>query len=225
MLNWAVRYFPILRVLRRYAFGTGTVLEVGSGSFGLARFYRGQVVGCDVNFPDPPQDNMLPVRCSGTRLPFTDCSFEAVVASDVLEHVAPELRREVIHEALRVTRRMAVFAFPSGEDAHAMDERFLDFHRKRGISPPPWLQEHVQYPFPEKDLFLGLVDGWTIESYGNEHVRFHDWVNHGEMSRYWGAVFRASLRFTPRLLEAGLRLMDRAPFYRIIVIATRRTKE
>lgn len=225
MLNWAVRYFPILRVLRRQAAGAGTILEVGSGSFGLAHFYGGQVVGCDVSFPQPPKDNMLPVRCSGTALPFADSSFDAVVASDVLEHVPPALRRQVINEALRVTRKLAVFAFPSGGDAHAADERFLDFHRKHSIPPPPWLQEHMQYPFPEKDLFQGFVGGWTVKSYGNEHLRFHDWVNHGEVSRYWGAVFRACLRFAPRLLEAALRLTDRAPFYRMIVVVTRRTME
>jgi len=225
LLNWAVRYFPILRVLKRHAVGEGRILEVGSGCFGLAHFYRGQVVGCDLSFPYPTQDNLLPVRCSGARLPFADSSFEAVVASDVLEHIPPELRRQVISEALRVTRKLAVFAFPCGGDAHALDEGFLQFHLKHGIPPPPWLQEHVQYAFPAKDLFEGFADGWTVESYGNEHLRFHDWVNHGEISRYWGALFRACLRFTPRLLEAGLRLTDRAPFYRMIVVVTRRTME
>lgn len=197
MLNWAVRYFPILRVLRRHAADSGPILEIGSGSYGLAHFYRGQVVGCDLNFPDVPEDNMLPVRCSGTRLPFADSSFEAVVASDVLEHVPPDLRLPVVDEALRVTGKLAVFAFPCGKEAHALDEAFLDFHRRRGTRPPPWLEEHVLYPFPEPDLFRGFGERWEVASFGNEHLWFHDWVNRREMSPTWDRVFRACLRFSP----------------------------
>jgi len=221
MLNWAVRYFPILRTLRRHGADTGLILEIGSGSFGLAHFYRGYIVGCDVSFPDLPEKNILAVRCSGTRLPFTDFTFEAVVTSDVLEHVSPDLRLPLINEALRVTRKLAVFAFPCGKDAHALDERFLDSLRRRSIPAPPWLEEHMHYPFPEQDLFRGLGEAWKVESFGNEHLRFHDWVNRKEMSYRWCRVFRACLRFTPRLLEAALRWADRAPFYRVIVVVTR----
>lgn len=225
MLNWAVRYFPILRVLEMQVRDGGPVLEIGSGSFGLAHFYHGRVVGCDVNFPYVPEKNMLPVRCRGTRLPFADSSFEAVVASDMLEHVPPNLRLEVINEALRVTRKLAVFAFPCGNDAHALDERFLDLLRRRNMPPPSWLEEHMQYVFPEQDLFRGFGDGWKVESFGNEYLRFHDWVNRREMSYAWNLLFRACLRLAPGLVEAGLRWMDRAPFYRMIFVVSRQTSQ
>jgi len=225
LLNWAVRYFPILKVLRRHAADAGPILEIGSGSFGLAHFYRGQIVGCDVNFPDVPENNMLPVRCSGTRLPFADSSFEAVVASDVLEHVPPDLRLQVINEALRVTRKLAVFAFPCGKDAHALDEKIMDVHRTRNMPPPPWLEEHMQFAFPEENLFRALGGGWEVESFGNEHLRFHEWVIRSEMSSTWPVVFRACLRFTPRLIETTLSWADRPPFYRMIVVVTRRTSQ
>jgi len=225
LLNWAVRYFPILRVLKRHVVGTGLILEVGSGSFGLAHFHRGEIVGCDVNFPGVAERNMLPVRCSGTQLPFPDSSFEAVVASDVLEHVPPDLRSEVVNEALRVARKLAVFAFPCGKEAHAVDEKFLDFCRRRKLPPPSWLEEHMRYPFPEQGLLRGLGDGWKVEGFGNEQLCFHDWVNRREMSYIWNVVFRACLRFIPQLVEAGLRLADRAPFYRMILVVSRQTSQ
>ena len=40
--------------------------------------------------------------------------FAAVVASDVLEHVPPQHRLTVVKEALRVTRKVAIFGFPAG---------------------------------------------------------------------------------------------------------------
>lgn len=201
------------------------VLEIGSGSFGLAHFYHGRIVGCDLSFPDVPSKNMLPVRCSGTRLPFADSSFEAVVASDVLEHVPPDARSEVINEALRVARKLAVFAFPCGKDARALDEKFLSFYRKRGAQPPPWLEEHMQFAFPEGDLFRDLGGSWEVDSFGNEHLRFHEWVNHREISYTWNLLFQACLRLAPGLVEAALRWADRAPFYRMIFVVSRRTSQ
>jgi hypothetical protein len=37
MLNWAARYFPIARMLKRYLNSTDAVLEIASGSDGLKR--------------------------------------------------------------------------------------------------------------------------------------------------------------------------------------------
>src|SRR2546430_5362269 len=45
------------------------------------------------------------VRASGTALPFATGVFDLGVCLDVLEHVDPSLRSEVISEALRVIRR------------------------------------------------------------------------------------------------------------------------
>ena len=146
-------------------------------------------------------------------------------SSDVLEHVPANLRLEVINEALRVARKVAVFAFPCGKDAHALDEKFLGFYRKRGAQPPLWLEEHMQLAFPEGDLFRALGSDWEVESFGNEHLRFHEWVNHREMSYPWSLLFRACLRFAPGLLEGALRWADRAPFYRMIFVVSRRTSQ
>jgi len=221
LLNWAARYFPILRVLKNHAEGDRPVLEVGSGSFGLAYFWRGRVVGCDITFPSPPCKNMLPVRGTATQLPFGDSSFETLVASDMLEHIPPEGRLPAIQEALRVTRKVAVFGFPCGAHAHTLDEAFLAFHRLHNLLPPDWLEEHMRYPFPGEDLFNGFQQEWSVESFGNENLRFHDWVNQKELSGLWNRVFRIGLRFAPRLVETWLKTFDREPFYRRIFVLVR----
>lgn len=83
---------------------TGVYWRVGAGSLGLGEFWPRPLVGCDVSFPSKAEKLMVPVMCSGHHLPFSDGSFDAVADSDVVEHIAPQIRSDVIAEALRVTR-------------------------------------------------------------------------------------------------------------------------
>jgi len=222
LLNWAVRYFPILRVLKRFIRAGEPVLEIGAGPYGLAEFYQYPFVGCDIKFLQRPRSPMVPVVCSGGALPFADDSFGAAIASDVLEHVAPGQRRVVISEALRVTRRLAVFGFPSGADAFITDRQIFGEFLKLTQAAPDWLEEHMRYPFPGPELFEGLSADWTVGSFGNEHLRFHYWLAHKEMDPLWSRFLGVLPRVVPSPLELALRLVDREPFYRRIFVVTRR---
>lgn len=224
LLNWALRYFPILRVLEGRMAAGDLLLDIGSGSFGLAAFYRDRFVGCDLEFPWPPRKPMLPVRCSATKLPFGDASFAAVVMSDVLEHVPPEQRLTVVREALRVAGRVVVFGFPSGSPAQECDRQFHKYLKVQGIPPYGWLEEHLCHPFPDRTLFDGLPAEWSIETFGNENVEFHSWVHRRELSRIARGLFWILLTIVPRPMEALLRLADRSPFYRMIVVVTQKNK-
>src|SRR5579871_5428492 len=115
MLNWAARYYPILRILKSHdLLNHGSLLEIGSGPIGIGRFRKVPFVGCDISFPIQPQWPMKPIVASAAELPMEDNEFDVVVASDVLEHVPPHLRETVISEALRVARKLVVFGFPCG---------------------------------------------------------------------------------------------------------------
>jgi hypothetical protein len=164
---------------------------------------------------------MLPVICSAAQLPFPAGSFEAVIASDVLEHIPPDHRQEIIHEALRVARKVAIFAFPCGSLAYELDRRFFEDFRARGHPPLDWLEEHMQFPFPEPGLFDHFGKEWFVKSFGNENLRFHSWLIQRERSRFWLRVFAALLRWAPLLLEQALRLADREPCYRRIFVVGR----
>jgi hypothetical protein len=222
MLNWAARYFPILRVLRQHITDGQPVLEVGSGAYGLAYFYKRRMVGCDVKFPCQPVWPMLPVICSAAHLPFPTGSFEVVIASDVLEHIPPGDRQQVVREALRVTRNVAIFGFPCGPLAYDLDRRFFEDFRARGRPLFDWLEEHMQFPFPEPELFDPWGDEWLVKSFGNENLRFHEWMNHRELSSRWDQVFRSLLERAPGLVELALRLADREPFYRRVFVVERK---
>src|SRR5579863_1204965 len=145
MLNWAARYFPILRVLKPQLSETDSLLEIGSGPFGVGAFRRHPFIGCDVSFPFPPKAPMIPVVATATNLPFGDKSYDAVIVSDVLEHIPPEKRMDVVSEALRVTRKIAVFGFPSGMEAFECDRKLAQTYDQQHLERPVWLQEHMLY--------------------------------------------------------------------------------
>jgi hypothetical protein len=166
---------------------------------------------------------MVPVVASALNLPFGDGSFPGVVVSDVLEHVPPDQRAFVIREALRVAGKIAIFGFPSGRIASEYDLKLAEVYDRSQQERPVWLQEHLQYqPFPTKDLFEGLRPEWTVSSFDNENVAFHNWVMRHEMHRLRVYGFRILLAALPRLMESLLRRADREPYYRKIVVVRRR---
>ena len=221
MLNRAARFFPILRELRTHLPEGGSLLEVGSGSIGLGEFWNGPFVGCDTTFTSRPSGKMLAVRCSGHQLPFQDASIDAVVVSDVLEHVLPALRKQVIYEVLRVARHVVVFGYPCGPAAFAVDQKLYREYQDRGVQPPLWLEEHMLHPFPEEDLLQSLPPSWQKRVIPNDHLQFHYWMMKKEMFRLWNSVFRLALRAVPSFVERFLESTNREPSYRKIFVLTR----
>lgn len=220
MLNWAARYYPILRTLREHdLLSHGDILEIGSGSTGLGTFRKIPFTGCDLSFPQKPRWPMKAVVASATDLPFDDRSFEAVLASDILEHIPPESREQVIREALRVARRLVIFGFPCGTAAHDADRALREIYLRRNLSVPPWLEEHMLAPFPEERLF-GDIPGWKVSGYGNENLAFHAWMMRQELHRPFVLTSNAFRKLSPRLLEFLLQKVEKPPYYRQIFILT-----
>jgi SAM-dependent methyltransferase len=88
--------------------GRCRVLDVGAGS-GLigetiAAFFPGKTVtGVDIAPSALPNLRIPLVRFDGSRIPFTDHSFDCALFCNVLHHVKPEVRARLLREALRVT--------------------------------------------------------------------------------------------------------------------------
>jgi hypothetical protein len=216
VLNWAARYYPILRILKvRGFFDSGSLLEIGSGPIGIGRYRKVPFIGCDLSFSSEPQWPMTPIIASAAQLPFKDDEFDVVLASDVLEHIPPGLRPKVIEESLRVARKLVIFGFPCGQLAWESDRSLLSAYVQAQRTPPSWLTEHMEAPFPEADLFKE-VDGWKIQQVGNESINFHSWLMRREMSPIFVRFSSIGLRIAPSLLETLLQKADRDPCYRQI---------
>jgi Methyltransferase domain len=223
MLNWAARYYPILRALKEHGLlQEGSILEIGSGPAGLGEFRKVPFVGCDLSFERAPVPPMIPLVASATDLPFADRSFDAVIASDVLEHVSSELRTTVIAETLRVASRLVIFGFPCGEPAYEVDKALRQTYLAKHRVVPVWLEEHMIAPFPESSLFRDLP-GWKLVQFGNEHVAFHSWMMRQEMRGFFVRATNALRKLAPAVLEHLLRRADRPPYYRQIFVLSRST--
>lgn len=223
MLNRAARYFPILREMRKVVdLRNGcNVLEIGSGAIGVGEFWRHSFVGCDVAFNEKPRAPMHAVKCSGSLLPFADKSFDAVIASDVMEHVPPQFRRQVFSEALRVCRRVVVIGYPSGSAAFAADRELRALYVKKNEASPVWLEEHMLHPFPNGELFSDMEPGWKVKSISNESVEFHRRMMRLEMYRGFNLLFRLGLKTMPGVMEKFLERKDNEPSYRKIFVLVR----
>lgn len=164
---------------------------------------------------------MRPVIGSAAALPFPDQSFDASIASDVMEHIPPALRDQVTAEIFRVTRKIAIVGYPSGPKAWELDKQLRKHYVSRNLPPPVWLEEHMLSPFPDEGLFRDVPAGWEKKVINNESLRFHFWMMRAEMHRLVNFSFRKTLRFAPGLVRWLLGFANGNPYYRQIFIFTR----
>lgn len=167
MLNWLLRYQPIIRMVDDLQ--PKSILDVGSGWHGLSWYRAGTVVQTDLLFegmrPAGHAGRPLFVAASAEALPFPSRSFDVVVCSDLMEHLPTHLRSACVRELTRVARNAVIIGFPAGEAAAKADRfnaRFL--HRNRDL--PVWLREHLeQEEWPTRQtLESALPVDWAITS-------------------------------------------------------------
>lgn len=189
-----------------------TVLEVGSGSEGLARFAEGQfeLTACDQDFSDcgtvglseVDPDQLRSVEGDVTDLPFGDREFDVVIALDLLEHVPEAARSRALSEMARVSSSQTIVGCPCGSEALEADRKLAQFYDllPRRVRPP-WLVEHLENGFPEpQELTRPLAEFGNVRLVANESLSWHRAVS---ILESLPLVVRASLRLAA-LPEPGL---------------------
>jgi SAM-dependent methyltransferase len=222
LLNWLLRYQPVVRLLDEMP--PGSVLDVGSGWHGLSSYRSGPTVQTDLAFVGtaPTEDRpgtALFLASSAERLPFADDAFDYAVSLDMFEHLPAGIREASVRELCRVTRRAVLVGFPVGRPAKVVDRVLYRLLRlgRRGV--PDWLAEHrAQERYPD-DLMLAvaLPQPWGIARE----------VGSGNVAVQTALVFAEEVRGGQRLTQALERrwrrrgvpaVLDRGSTYRRIYL-------
>ncbi len=220
--DWAVRYVPIVRRLRRQGLDTGRVLEIGANENGLARFAKRRVIAVDIAFEHLQaacaNQEVLPVQADCSALPFATDTVDICVSMDTLEHVPPEKRTPMASEIVRVMRDTgtAVVTFPAGEAAMQAEQDIQQACRDYTGRSLGWLDEHAACGLPDPDdVSSAFVDaGGVVTRSRNASLFVWRWMWRVLMCGWPGrgnALFQALLRLlTPILCRIHVGVCYRA---------------
>lgn len=155
-LDIALRYERSLALIKDRYHPEMRILELGSGSGGLAEFLDHQVMGVDTAFDrtaDRLSDRLLPVEADATDVPLRDAEYDVVLSVDMFEHLAATARLSALSEMLRLLApggRM-IIGFPGGPVAAKLDRRLNDSFAQHYGRPHPWALEHIEHGLPDPD--------------------------------------------------------------------------
>ncbi len=242
MMSQLVRYAAVIALIEERH--PRRILEVGPGSQGLGKFFARRFVGAETDFSDytggarRANPWMLAVRADAAALPFAADTFDFVLMVDVLEHAPPGARAGIVRECVRVARGTAAIGFPAGGAAESHDREHDRWLAARGLERPGWLAEHLAHVLPSAGEIAGAVAGPRLTVLDNEwlpaHRFFMRWEARDRGAR-WSALLadllaptdwdrrahRAHtnvLRAMVRPLARLLRLLDRRPAYRTLIV-------
>ena len=98
----------------------------------------------------PPCARRGYVSATGDALPFRGKSFDAVVSSDTLEHVALQEREKFLGELARVAKRWIVVGAPfANPNTEYCEATLCELYKKMRGQPHPWLSEHRDNGLPQ----------------------------------------------------------------------------
>jgi len=106
---------------------------------------------------NPPQDYAVG---SALSLPFSDRSFEFVLAADTLEHIPAADRQSFLHELLRVARGAVLLSFPFRTPLNEACERLSTGISRCENSRIAAFREHLELGLPE----IETVRQWVKET-------------------------------------------------------------
>ncbi len=153
-INMRLRYAPAvarLKKLRRLNKKI-KILEVGSGSKGITRFFKYPVVGVDIEFQEHKNKYLKEIVSSATKkFPFKDNEFDAVISVDSIEHIPRNKRAKALKEMLRVSKKYIVITCPC--EITKWDKRVIE----------KWPKNSPTYLNVKEHIDCGIPTGTEIE--------------------------------------------------------------
>src|SRR5262249_9716966 len=134
------------------------------------------------------------------RMPFKDREFDIALALDLLEHVPPADRREVLSELARVASRRVIVGCPTGRLAMETDRSLRAGLRASGSAGPAWREHPVELGFPAPQaLAAGLASLGEVQLLGIERLSAPRRI----LGLHWRLGWFAPLQSTVAALRRG----------------------
>lgn len=218
----AIRYLPIVELLKKENLQNSTILEIGSGSYGITPYLKKRVTGLDNDFSEPETKLLKQIKGTGKKLPFKNNEFEAVILSDVLEHIDRKDREETLREAVRVCSSAVIISGPFGNEAASQDRKLAEYSLKRLGVMHHFFKEHLEYGLPEIEEVESVLKKMkkvrrvrVAGSYFNLKAR--EWL----MRKFLAKTKLGYYFYLKGLMPAVpiLRRMNNPPTYRTVILA------
>lgn len=173
----ALRYLPVVKKIKETNLTDSKILEVGSGSLGITPYIKKKIDGIDVDFSGPKTELISRIKGTATKLPFNKNSYDVVISSDVLEHIARQERETAIYEMLRVAKKLAIIIVPAGEASEKQDKKLDAYYKKVFKTTDLFLSEHVANGLPKTDEILVAIDKSLRKLEKNANVASYGYLN------------------------------------------------
>jgi len=145
----ALRYLPVIDVIKKNNFRDSQILEVGSGDLGITLYLKKKIVGIDIEFGNNDNSLLQKIKIDGKRFPFADNEFDVVISVDNLEHIRRGERKNFINEILRVAKKGVIMTLPCGSLAYNHDKKIAQYFYQTYRSSDRFLNEHLANGLPE----------------------------------------------------------------------------
>lgn len=151
----ALRYLPIVSILKRLNLQDSKILDVGSGPQSITPYLKKPVDGLDTDFSDGPQTPLVnKIKGSATSIPFRKNSYDVVISTDTLEHIPRDKRESAIYEMVKVARKLLIIVVPTGKLSEKQDQELEAYYRKTMGTKNQFLEEHLENGLPQNEEIL-----------------------------------------------------------------------
>ena len=193
----ALRYWPVVREIKKANLEKSKILEVGSGSLGIVPYLKRAIEGVDIDFSGPQTKFLNKIKGEAASLPFGKNSYDVAISVDVIEHLESEKRLKAIYELLRVAKNLAIIVVPAGSLSEDQDRKLDLYFQKEFGYKNQFLKEHVLNGLPKVEEMLVAIDKSLrklnkkaeVESYPNlnlviREILMRTWISKNKFFYY-----------------------------------------
>ena len=200
MLGWSTRYEKILKRNPDLHNKSASILELGCGPHGLARFTENKIIGLEATKTTPREPNLSIIEGTLKDIRIESKSFDYVVCVDVLEHIPEADRAWTIREICRIARKRVIISCPIKDFAAPLEKWLASWYSEKSRNIPWWLREHLSNGLPSLQE--------TIAAISETGHQFNITPNEGALQHYASIFLDELFPFTSSLTQ---HTMHRAP--------------